>query len=110
MSTPAPSSSAPRPGRLTAKTVKVTLVVNTTSFLALSVPPGTSHIDVAVGVDSTNLQLRARLTAKTVRRAQAAIRTHGADSVVCLLAGKLGMDYVVAEAGITAQPRQEKTG
>jgi hypothetical protein len=49
--------------------------------------------------------LQAGLNAKTVRRAQAAIRTTGLDQVAVILQGRLDLGDVLTGAGISAQPK-----
>src|SRR5262245_24401613 len=50
----------------------------------------------------------AEIAAKSLRKAQTAIRDAGADNIVLLLQGRLVAGDVIAEAGLSAQPKAAK--
>jgi predicted O-methyltransferase YrrM len=50
----------------------------------------------------------AEIAAKSLRRAQRAIREAGTDNIVPLLQGRLAAGDVIAEAGLSAQPKAAK--
>jgi hypothetical protein len=89
-------------GEIVAKTIKVTVVLGPQDVLRLHLPAG-DHVPITISV--AGRRLHARLSAKTVRRAQAAIRTTGLDHVAVILHGRLDPGDVLVEAGISAQPK-----
>ncbi len=96
---------------ITAKTVKVTLVVNPAEIAALSVPNGTSITQVCVEV--AGRQITVALNAKKLRKVISTINEFG-DSAVVILQGKLEQDPstkadILAEAGLTVQQRVAKS-
>jgi hypothetical protein len=88
-------------GEIVAKMIKVTVVL-AQDVLRLRLPGG-DHVPVTIRVAGRRLQ--ARLNAKTVRRAQAQIRTTGLDQVAVILQGRLDPGDVLADAGISAQSK-----
>jgi hypothetical protein len=52
--------------------------------------------------------LTADIAAKSLRKAQTAIRDAGADNIVLVLQGHLIAGDVIAEAGLAAQPKTAK--
>jgi hypothetical protein len=92
---------------LTARgTLKVTLALEPASLLALEVPNGRPRFVLGIRLADTRT-LTADLSAKSLRRAIAAIRARGADAVVTILQGHLVAD-TIAEAGLSAQPKAAK--
>jgi|SRR5581483_4156722 len=85
---------------LTAKSLKVTLVLNPAEVLTLSAPDGKPRC--IVRIDVAGRTLTADLNAKSVRKAIATIRESGAENVACILQGKLEARDVLAEAGLSA--------
>jgi hypothetical protein len=102
----APVISAVKPGELAARTIKVTVVLEPQEVLAIPVPDGAPHVQVVI--HATTRTLRAQLTAKGLRKAQAAIREVGPDGVAVILQGKLAASDALEEAGLSAQPRGPK--
>jgi hypothetical protein len=88
---------------LTARTLKVTLVLDPNEILALLVPDGQPRCLVRVTVAGRTLT--ADLNAKSVRKAIATIRASGPDAVVAILQGKLDAQNQLIEAGLSAQPK-----
>jgi hypothetical protein len=89
---------------LTAKSLKVTLVLNPPEVAAVAVPAG-ARIVLAIDVDGR--RLTADIACKSLRKAQGMIAEHGADAVAAILQGKLKGD-VVTEAGLVVQPKIPK--
>jgi hypothetical protein len=90
-------------GDIIAKAIKVTVVLAPEDVLRLRLP-GDDHVPMTISEAGRRLQ--ARLNAKTVRRAQASIRTTGLDQVAVILHGRLDPGDVLAEAGISAHPKE----
>ena|SRR5690348_8177126 len=86
---------------LTAKSLKVTLVLSPAEVLTLSAPDGQPRCIVRVNVSGRTLT--ADLNAKSVRKAIATIKEAGAENVACILQGKLEANDVLAEAGLAVQ-------
>jgi hypothetical protein len=86
---------------LTAKNLKVTVVLTPAEVLALSAPDGSPRCVVRVNVAGRTVV--ADLNAKSVRKAIATIRTAGVDGVACILQGKLNADDTLGEAGLAVQ-------
>jgi hypothetical protein len=90
----------------TAKSIKVTLVIDPAPLARVQIPNGTSRVALSVAVAGRNL--RADLNAKSARRAiatiAATIAAHGPEAVACILQGRLDGDMVL-EAGLAVQPR-----
>jgi hypothetical protein len=100
---PAPVTTATTPGELTARTLKITVVLQPADVLAIPVRDGQSHVQVTIRGHARTL--RAQLNAKGVRRAQAAIREAGLDGVAVVLQAKLTAGDLLEEAGLSAQPK-----
>jgi hypothetical protein len=95
----------PRPGTLTATRLKVTTTLNGEELLAVPAPEGKPRITLRIRLPDRTLT--AEIAAKSLRRAQAAIREDGADNIALVLQGHLIIDAIV-EAGLAAQPRTTK--
>jgi hypothetical protein len=97
-----------RPARLdlSAKTVKVTVVIPPDQLFGVVVPNGASKVDFRVSVGDR--RLTGSFNAKSLRRAAAAAAEHGPEGCACVVQGKL-VGEVVEEAGIICQPRGPKT-
>jgi hypothetical protein len=52
--------------------------------------------------------ITAEIAAKSLRKAQTAIREAGADNIALVLQGQLIAGDVIAEAGLSAQPKAAK--
>jgi hypothetical protein len=92
-------------GDLTAKNLKVTLVLQAAEVAAFPCP-NTARITLSIRLPDRTVTVD--LAAKSVRRAQAAIREYGTE-VACILQGRLGAGDVILEAGLSAQPKAAKT-
>jgi hypothetical protein len=85
---------------IAARTVKVTIPLDPAAVLGLAVKDGQARVKFMVTHDSG--ALRADVSAKSVRRVQAAVRANGVENMLVLLQGKLGRGEVL-ECGLTAQ-------
>ncbi len=91
----------------TAKTIKLTMVIDGASLAGLVVPDGTGR--VAIRIDVAGRTLRASVSAKTIRKAMAAIDAAGGPAAVAaVLSGRLEADDTLADAGLVVQPRSPK--
>jgi hypothetical protein len=99
------SARKPLRPKLSAKSIKVVLVLDPAQVAALSAQG--SHI--AVVIEVAGRRLKAMLNPNTTRRAITAITTHGSDGVAVILHGKLGPDDVLEGADLTAQPKNRAT-
>jgi hypothetical protein len=91
---------------LTAKSLKVTLVLSALEVSALSAPDGQPRCVVRVNVAGRTVT--ADLNAKSVRKAIAAIKEYGAEGCAVILQGKLNADNTLAEAGLAVQPKTKE--
>jgi hypothetical protein len=96
---------APGPGTLTASRLKVTVVLNAAE-LAVPAPEGKPRVSLRIALPSRTVI--ADIAAKSLRKAQTAIRENGVDNVAVILQGHLIAGDVIAEAGLTAQPKAAK--
>ena len=86
---------------LTAKSLKVTIILPPVEVLALTAPDGKPRCIVSIQVAGRTLT--ADLNAKSVRKAIATIREAGVDAVACILQGKLEANNALADAGLSVQ-------
>ena len=96
--------------KLTARSLKLTAVLDPTVVAGIPAPNGQPRVPVAIVCGGR--VIRAELNAKSLRKVQAVIAEHGADGVAVVLQGKLLAGDAIAEAGITAQiktPKPEAT-
>jgi hypothetical protein len=91
---------------VSATKLKVTCVLKADEILAVPVPDGKPR--VVLRIKLPDRVLSADIAAKSLRRAQATIREVGADGVAVLLQGNLVANDVVADAGLSAQPKAPK--
>jgi hypothetical protein len=96
----------PRPGTLTAARLKVTTTLNADELLAVPGPESKPRITLRIRLPDRTVT--AEIAAKSLRKAQAVIRDAGADNIVLLLQGRLVAGDVIAEAGLSAQPKAAK--
>jgi hypothetical protein len=92
------------PNTLSAKAIKVTVVLLPAEVMALSAPDGKPRCIVRVNVPGARSVI-ADLNAKSVRKAIATIREAGPDNVACILQGKLGAKDEMLEAGLAVQAK-----
>ena len=106
-----PIGPPPRPGELTmptrptltAKRLKVTLVLNADELAAVPVKDGKPRIRLRICLPDR--KLTADIAAKSLRKAQSTIREAGGHAIAVVLQGCLLEGDVIAEAGLSAQPR-----
>ena len=103
---------SPRPGRLTlpstltASRLKITTMLNAAELLAIKPPHDQQRVTLRVQLPDRTITAEA--AAKSLRKAQTAIREAGADNIALVLQGHLVAGDRVAEAGLSAQPRSPK--
>jgi hypothetical protein len=91
---------------LTARSLKVVLVLDPAAVAQIPVEPTTARVDVQIQVGARTVT--AALTGKSVRKAVASVREHGVDNVVATSQGKLEADDVLAEAGLSVMVKAPK--
>lgn len=91
---------------LTGRALKVTIVLDPAELLTLRIPDGSSRIILKIAAGGRTAT--ADIAAKSLRKAQAAIREAGPDGCAAILQGKLGAGDVIAEAGLVAQIKAAK--
>jgi len=94
------------PGTLTASRLKVTTVLNATELLAVPAPEGKPRITLRIRLPDRTIT--AEIAAKSLLKAQTAIRETAADSIAPVLQGHLVAGDVIAEAGLSSQPKAAK--
>jgi hypothetical protein len=100
---PAPLS---LPGTLTASKLKVTAILNAAELLTITAPEGKQRVTLRVRLPDRTIT--AEVSAKSLRKAQNAIREAGAAAIVLTLQGYLVASDVIAEAGLSVQPKTVK--
>jgi hypothetical protein len=91
---------------LNARSIKVTIPLNPAEILSLAAPDGQPRVKLQITHESG--QLRAEVSAKSVRKTQAAIREAGAENMFVALQGRLGHGEIL-ECGLTAQVKATST-
>jgi len=91
---------------LTAARLKVTVVLNPNELLGIAAPDAAPR--AVLRVQLPDRTVTADVAAKSVRKAQAAIREAGADGVAVILQGSLAAGDKIMEAGLSAQPKAPK--
>jgi hypothetical protein len=91
---------------LTATKLKCTLVLKADQLLTVPVPDGKPR--VALRIKLPDRVLSADIVAKSLRRAQTAIRESGLDGVACILQATLMANDVITDAGLSAMPKARK--
>jgi hypothetical protein len=91
----------------TATKLKVTLVLKSDELLSLPVPDGKPRVILQIQV-ADGRTISADVAAKSVRKAQTAIRESGSDGVALILQGNLAVNDMITDAGLSAQPRAKK--
>jgi hypothetical protein len=97
------TKTAPPARALTAPRLKVTMVLNAAELLNVPTPDTKPRINLNIILPDRTVT--ADIAAKSLRKAQATIRETGAENVAVILQGHLIAGDVVAEAGLTAQPK-----
>lgn len=91
---------------LTAKSLKVTCVLDPAAVALVPTPNGQPKVTLTVAAGGRTL--KADVNAKSLRRCIATISDTGPDNVAVILQGKLEAGDVISEAGIVAQPKVAK--
>jgi hypothetical protein len=93
---------------LSARALKVTLVLDPMQIAEVTLPPaaGPQKFRIAVG----ERRLTGQVNAKGLRRALALIAEHGGEKVAVILQGKLEEGDVVSECGLVAQLKGPRPG
>ena len=92
--------------RLTARALKVTLMLDAQELAALPEPTSARIVlQIAIAGGRT---VNADIAAKALRKAKATIAEAGVDGVVCIIQGKLLADGAIEGAGLVAQPKTPK--
>jgi hypothetical protein len=94
------------PSHLTARALKVTVVLDPTELTLLELPEGHARMNLRVRLPDRPVV--ADIGTKSVRKAVAAAREHGAQGVAIVLQGKLVAGDAIAEAGLAAQVKTPK--
>jgi hypothetical protein len=97
----------PTRSTLTAKRLKVTLVLNPDELAAVPVKDGKPRARLRIRLPDR--KLTADIATKSLRKAQAAIREAGGDAIALVLQGCLLADDTIAEAGLSAQPKVQNS-
>lgn len=87
---------------MTARSLKVTLVLDPTALAGTTVPDGAARITLRVAVEKRTVT--AGIAAKSLRRAIATIAETGPEHVALILQGKL-VGETIEEAGLSAMPK-----
>ena len=91
---------------LAATSLKVSTTIAPAELLAVPAPEGKPRLTLRVRLPDRTVT--ADIAAKSLRRAQTAIREAGGDNIVLLLQGRLGAGDVLTEAGLLALPKAAK--
>jgi hypothetical protein len=94
------------PARLTARSLKCTLVLDPAELALLDVPNAQPRMTLRVKVPDR--MVTADVAAKSVRKCKATIAEHGVQAVAVVLQGKLSIGDVLLEAGLTVQIKTPK--
>lgn len=94
--------------QLTAKSIKLVLVLDLAAVAAALAPFATVEQRVPVTVAVEARHLKAEFAPRAVRKVLEAIAEHGPDNVAVLIQGKLLRGNVIGEAGLMAQPKMPK--
>ena len=92
--------------RLNARTIKISVLLDPAEIGAIEVPHGVACVIAAVTVAGRTL--RADLNAKSLRRAARFIGEFGGQAVTVMLTGRLEPGDLVAEAGLSVQPKANR--
>jgi hypothetical protein len=89
--------------QLSARALKATIVLNPSDLVGTRVPDGASRFAMTVQLPDRTIHVD--LNVKSLRKAVATVNSAGAANVAVILQGKLLAGDVLAEAGISAQPK-----
>jgi hypothetical protein len=86
--------------------LKIVVTLPASELVPLPVPNGSPRVVLRVKLPDRTLT--ADIAAKSLRKVQVTIRELGAENVACILQGSLVAGDVVAEAGLSGQPKTPK--
>jgi hypothetical protein len=89
--------------RLTARSLKVTVVVDPAVLAGIEVPTGKPHVPIVI--DVAGRKVTGQFTAKSLRKAVAAVAEHGAEGVAVVVQAKLAAGDKLEDTGVLAQPK-----
>jgi hypothetical protein len=95
------------PNTLSARSLKVTVVLNAAEVADLVVREGERRVMLTIRLPDRSVM--ADIASKSARRAIAAIREHSINGVTCIVQGKLVEDRI-EEVGLAIQPRVKPSG
>ena len=96
-----------QPAALTARALKVTVVLNVAEIAKLPTPDGQARSKLTIDCDGR--VYNADVATKSLRKAKTTITAHGAENVAVIVQGKLKGNEIT-ECGIVAQVKVAKTG
>ena len=91
--------------RLSAKSLKCTVVLDASQLTGFEVPNGQPR--VAFTIDVGGRAITGEFNSKSLRRVVTAIAEHGPEGVAVIAQGRLAVDQL-EDAGIVAQPKTPK--
>lgn len=91
---------------VSARSLKVTVILDPASLLAVPVPEGQPRVALTIRLPDRTVS--ADLNAKSVRKAIGAVREYSPDGCSCIIQGRLLAGDQIAEAGIVVQPKVAK--
>jgi len=94
------------PDTLGAKRLKVSVTLAAVELLAIACTEGVPRVTLRIRLPDR--LVTAEVAAKSLRKAQTAIRNAGPDNIAVLLQGNLVAGDVIAAVGLTAQPKAAK--
>lgn len=92
---------------ISARSLKATIVLNSDDFITMPATNGVPRVHLVIRLPDRTVT--ADLSAKSVRKAQVVIEAAGDAGCAVILQGKLLAGDVLAEAGLSAQPRKPVT-
>jgi hypothetical protein len=92
--------------RATARSIKVTLVLDPGQFVGLVVPDGQPRY--VLPIDVAGRVIKADLACKAIRKAVAAVAEYGPQGVAILLQGQLEPGDKLSSGGLSAMPKTPK--
>lgn len=90
-------------GTLTAGRLRVSTTLNAAELLAVPAPNGNPRLKLRIRLPDRTVT--ADIAAKSLRRAQKAVREAGADNIPLVLQGRLAAGDTIAEARLSAQSK-----
>jgi hypothetical protein len=98
------------PAVVSARSVKVSLVLDPAQVLEALTPFAAVETRIAVAIDTPDRRLEADFAPRAVRRVLAAVAEYGIGNITVLIQGRLGAGDRVLEPALLAQPKQKPGG